>query len=79
MLSADTENDSDVLAVGAPARRWRCRTMPVEKTVAAVRVGLVDGQFVVNPTFPQRKQSKLDLIVAGTGTASSWSKRAPTR
>ena len=40
--------------------------MPVEKTVAAVRVGLVDGQFIVNPTFPQRKQSKLDLVVAGT-------------
>ncbi len=40
--------------------------MPVEKTVAAVRVGLVDGQFIVNPSFPQRKQSKLDLVVAGT-------------
>ena len=31
-----------------------------------MRVGLVDGQFIVNPTFPQRKQSKLDLVVAGT-------------
>jgi polyribonucleotide nucleotidyltransferase len=51
VLSADTENDSDI---------------PFEKTIAGVRVGLVDDQYVINPTFEQRKQSKLDLVVAGS-------------
>src|SRR6185369_7528904 len=40
--------------------------IPQEKTIAAVRVGLIDGQYVINPTFTQRKESKLDLIVAGS-------------
>src|SRR3954453_14798699 len=40
--------------------------MPFEKNIAAVRMGLVDGQYVVNPTFKQRKESKLDLIVVGS-------------
>ena len=40
--------------------------MPLEKTIAGVRVGLVDGEYIVNPTFPQRKLSRLDLIVAGS-------------
>src|SRR6185295_1520053 len=40
--------------------------IPFEKTIAGVRIGMVDGQFVVNPTFQQRKESKLDIIVAGT-------------
>jgi polyribonucleotide nucleotidyltransferase len=66
VLSADTENDSDVLALTGAGAALACSEMPVEKTVAAVRVGLVDGQFIVNPSFPQRKQSKLDLVVAGT-------------
>ena len=66
VLSADTENDSDVLALTGAGAALALSEMPVEKTVAAVRVGLVDGQYVVNPTFPQRKQSRLDLVVAGT-------------
>jgi polyribonucleotide nucleotidyltransferase len=66
VLSADTEHDSDVLALTGAGAALALSEMPVEKTVAAVRVGLVDGQYVVNPTFPQRKQSKLDLVVAGT-------------
>src|SRR5918995_1596418 len=66
VLSADTENDSDVLALTGAGAALALSEMPVEKTVAAVRVGLVDGQFIVNPTFPQRKQSKIDLVVAGT-------------
>src|SRR5580765_3614528 len=56
VLSADTENDSDVLALTGAGAALALSEMPVEKTVAAVRVGLVDGQFIVNPTFPQRKQ-----------------------
>ena len=66
VLSADTENDSDVLALTGAGAALALSEMPVEKTVAAVRVGLVDGEFIVNPTFPQRKNSRLDLVVAGT-------------
>src|SRR6187401_22617 len=40
--------------------------VPFQKTIAGVRVGLVDGQYVINPTFEQRKVSKLDIIVAGS-------------
>ena len=52
----------------SPARRraLALSEMPFEKTIAGVRVGLVDGQYIINPTFPQRKQSRLDLVVAGS-------------
>jgi polyribonucleotide nucleotidyltransferase len=66
VLSADTEHDSDVLAITGASAALALSEMPLEKTIAGVRVGLVDGQYVVNPTFPQRKQSRLDLIVAGS-------------
>src|SRR5262245_29873727 len=64
VLSADSENDTDVLAVSGASAALAICEIPFEKTIAGVRVGLVDGQFVVNPTFQQRKDSKLDLIVA---------------
>jgi polyribonucleotide nucleotidyltransferase len=66
VLSADTENDSDVLAITGASAALAISEIPFEKTIAGVRVGMVDGQFVVNPTFEQRKNSKLDLIVAGS-------------
>src|SRR3954467_3707898 len=66
VLSADTENDTDVLAITGASAALALSDIPFEKTIAGVRVGLVDGQYVINPTFEQRKQSKLDLVVAGT-------------
>ena len=66
VLSADTENDTDVLAITGASAALALSGIPFQKTIAGVRVGLVDGQYVVNPTFEQRKQSKLDLIVAGS-------------
>src|SRR5213596_2637488 len=66
VLSADAENDTDVLAITGASAALALSEIPFEKTIAGVRIGLVDGQFVVNPTFQQRKDSKLDLIVAGT-------------
>jgi polyribonucleotide nucleotidyltransferase len=66
VLSADKDHDSDVLALTGASAALALSEMPFEKTIAGVRVGLVDGQYVVNPTFPQRKQSRLDLIVAGS-------------
>jgi polyribonucleotide nucleotidyltransferase len=66
VLSADSENDSDVLAITGASAALAISEIPFQKTIASVRVGLVDGQFIVNPTYPQRRQSRLDLIVAGS-------------
>src|SRR5947208_8304251 len=66
VLSADQETDTDVLAITGASAALALSEIPFEKTIAGVRIGLVDGQFLVNPTFQQRKESKLDLIVAGS-------------
>src|SRR5947208_1510049 len=66
VLSADQENDTDVLALTGASVALATSDIPFEKTIAGVRVGLIDGTYVINPTFEQRKQSKLDLVVAGT-------------
>src|SRR3982075_2637869 len=65
VLSADQENDTDVMAITGASVALALSDIPFLKTIAAVRIGLVDGTFIVNPTFQQRKESKLDLIVAG--------------
>ena len=66
VLSADQENDTDVLAITGASAALVLSDIPLEKTIAGVRVGLVGGQYVINPTFEQRKQSLLDLVVAGS-------------
>ncbi len=66
VISADTDNDGDVLALTGASAALALSEMPLEKTIAGVRVGLVDGQYIVNPSYPQRKQSRLDLVVAGS-------------
>jgi polyribonucleotide nucleotidyltransferase len=66
VMSADTENDADVLAITGASAALAISEIPFEKTVAGVRVGLVNDQFVINPTYAERKESLLDLIVAGT-------------
>ena len=66
VLSADGENDTDVLAITGTSAALALSSIPQEKTIAGVRVGLVEGKFIINPTFAERKNSQLDLIVAGT-------------
>src|SRR5256714_12927579 len=66
VLSADAENDTDVLALTGASAALALSDIPFAKTIAGVRVGLVDGQYVINPTFEQRKRSKIDLVVAGS-------------
>ena len=66
VLSADAENDSDVLAITGASAALALSSIPFTRTLAGVRIGHVDGQFVVNPTFEQRRNSRLDLVVAGT-------------
>ncbi len=70
VLSADTDHDSDVLALTGASAALALSEMPLEKTIAGVRVGLIDGKFIVNPTFPERKLSRLDLTSRAARTAS---------
>jgi len=66
LMSADTENDADVLAITGASAALALSEIPFEKTIAGVRVGIVGGKVVINPTYAERKQSTLDLIVAGS-------------
>jgi polyribonucleotide nucleotidyltransferase len=66
VLSADQENDTDVMAITGASAALALSDIPFQKTVAAVRMGLVDGKYIVNPTFLQRKESRLDLVVVGS-------------
>ncbi|MEW6323498.1 MAG: polyribonucleotide nucleotidyltransferase, partial [Acidobacteriota bacterium] len=65
VLSADNQNDSDVLALTGASAALAISEIPFEKTIAGVRVGLVEGEYVINPSYEQRRQSRLDLVVAG--------------
>src|SRR5205085_4479337 len=66
VLSSDQENDTDVLAITGASAALALSDIPFEKTIAGVRVGLVDGELIINPTFEQRKRSQIDLVVAGS-------------
>ena len=66
VVSADTDNDADVLAITGASAALALSDIPFVKTIAGVRVGMVDGNYVINPTFEERKQSTLDLVVAGS-------------
>src|SRR6266542_2944648 len=65
VLSADAENDSDVLALTGASAALALSEIPFQKTLAGVRVGLIEGRYIVNPTYEQRRQSRIDLIIAG--------------
>ncbi|MQC26462.1 MAG: polyribonucleotide nucleotidyltransferase [Chloroflexi bacterium] len=68
-LSADEENIIDVLAINAASAAVMISDIPWNGPVGAVRVGRVDGEFVINPTYSQLDESDLDLRVAGTRDA----------
>jgi polyribonucleotide nucleotidyltransferase len=66
LLSADGENDADTLSIIAASASLTLSEIPFRGPIAGVRVGRVDGAFVINPTHSQREQSDLDMIVACT-------------
>jgi polyribonucleotide nucleotidyltransferase len=68
-LSADAENPLDVLAINAASAAVMISDIPWGGPVAAVRVGRVNGEFVINPTFAEIDRSDLDLRIAGTRDA----------
>ncbi len=68
VLSMDQVNDPDVLALNGASAALMLSDIPFEGPVASVRVGRVDGEFVINPTIEQRKISDIDVMVAGSKT-----------
>jgi polyribonucleotide nucleotidyltransferase len=69
VLSADSENDPDVIAVTAASAALYISKIPFNNPMACVRVGLLDGKLVVNPTVAEQKTSLLNIIIAGTADA----------
>ena len=66
VISADQENDADVLALTAASAALSVSTVPWNGPIAGVRVGRVDGKWVLNPTFAQLETCDVDLVVAGS-------------
>ena len=69
VMSADDVNDPDVLSITGASAALYLSDIPFYNPIAGVRVGLVDGRYVVNPTYDQLRQSALNLIVAGSEEA----------
>jgi polyribonucleotide nucleotidyltransferase len=66
LLSADGENDPDILALNGASAALCVSDIPFAGPIGAVRVGRVQGQFIANPTHTERAQSDLDLVYVGT-------------
>jgi polyribonucleotide nucleotidyltransferase len=66
VLSADQENDADVLGLMAASFALTSSKIPFAGPIAAVRVGRVDGKWILNPTFQQLEFSDLDIVVSGS-------------
>jgi len=66
VYSADKENDPDVLGINGASCALALSDIPFHGPVGAVRIGLVDDQFMVNPTYAERAKSKLNIMVVGT-------------
>lgn len=69
VISADQENDCDILSIIGASAGLSISPIPFEGPVGAVRMGMKDGQFIVNPTFAQRDEGDLDMVIAGTEDA----------
>lgn len=69
VISSDSENDPDVIALTGASCALYLSDIPFNDPIAGVRIGLIDGKYVVNPTFDERRESDLNLVVAGTEEA----------
>ena len=69
VLSADQENDADILGAVAASVALSVSTVPWNGPLAAVRVGKVEGKWILNPTFQQLEFSTIDLVVSGSADA----------
>ena len=69
VISADPDNNPDVIAITGASCALYLSDIPFSNPIAGVRIGLVDGRYVVNPTYEEIRNSRLNLIVAGTDEA----------
>jgi polyribonucleotide nucleotidyltransferase len=69
VISSDSENDPDVIAITGASCALYLSDIPFHNPIAGVRIGLIDGKYFINPTFDERRESDLNLIVAGTEEA----------
>src|ERR1700682_285124 len=69
VLSADTNNDPDVCGINAASAALTLSDIPFLGPIGAVRVGLVNGQFIVNPTYDEMRESLVNIMVVGTADA----------
>jgi polyribonucleotide nucleotidyltransferase len=68
-LSAEPDIDPDILALNAASAALALSPLPFQGPIGAVRVGMVDGQFIINPSHTQLETSKLELVIAGSKNA----------
>ena len=66
VYSADKQNDPDIIAINAASCALALSDIPFQGPIGAVRVGIIDGNFVVNPTYEEREKSVINITVAGT-------------
>src|ERR1700757_1399371 len=66
VLPADSENDPDVCGINAASAALHVSDIPFLGPIGAVRVGLINGQFVINPTYNEMRESLLNIMVVGT-------------
>ena len=69
VISADADNDPDVIAITGASCALYLSDIPFENPIAGVRIGLIDGKYIINPTYDERRESELNLVVAGTEEA----------
>jgi polyribonucleotide nucleotidyltransferase len=69
VISADADNDPDVIAITGASLALYLSDIPFETPIAGVRIGLIDGRYIINPTYDEVRESRLNLIVAGTEEA----------
>ena len=69
VISADPDNNPDVIAITGASCAFYLSDIPFPNPIAGVRIGLVDGRYIVNPTYEEIRNSRLNLIVAGTEEA----------
>lgn len=69
VISFDQQNSPEPLAICAASAALCISDIPLRKPIGAVRVGMIDDQFIINPTIEEQQKSKLDLILAGTNDA----------
>ena len=69
VISADTDNNPDVIAITGASCALFLSDIPFMNPIAGVRVGLIEGRYIINPTYDEVRESRLNLIVAGTEEA----------